>query len=280
MLRPSRLILAAVALIATTCAAWAEERPLRVILLPFTNTLSLMEMYQPLREHLQTALGRPVHLFGAADFTNHFQDVRRRDYDLAITGPHFGAWAVAHGAVPVLRYKPMLKPVLVVRAADGVTRPEQLKGKIVALSNRLSVSSITGESWLAKQGMLAGRDYKLVVSPTHTTAIMAVAMGEADAAITTHTPVQQAPDDVKAAIREIESPEAVPHLFTIANPALPPTQVAAIKSAILSFAETEAGKAFLAKSGYQGYVEISQSDLDLLKTPVALLADIVPEAAQ
>lgn len=280
MTGPLRLVLAAVALMATTCAAWAQERPLRIILLPFTNTMSLMEMYQPLREHLQAATGRPVHLYGAADFTNHFSDVRRRDYDLAITGPHFGAWAVAHGAVPVVRYRPMLKPVLVVRAADGISGPAQLKGRTVALSNRLSVSSITGEAWLADLGLAAGKDYRLVVSPTHTTAIMAVVMGEADGAITTHTPVQQAPEDVRAAVRVIESPEGVPHLFTIANPALPAGDVAALKAAILAFGETEAGKAFLAKSGYQGYVDISAADLDRLRAAVQLLGDIVPEAAQ
>lgn len=279
MLGPKRLVLAAFAVIAMTCAAWAQERPLRIVLLPFTNTLTLMEMYQPLREHLQHATGRQVHLFSAADFTNHFQDIRRHDYDLAITGPHFGAWAIGHGAQPLVRYKPMLKPVLVVRAQDGITEPAQMKGKIVALSNRLSVSSIIGESWLAKQGLQAGRDYRLVVSPTHTTAIMAVAMGEADGAITTHTPIQQAPADVRAAIRVIEATDGVPHLFTIASPAMPPEQAALLKAAILGFADTEPGKTFLGKTGYQGYVDISTDDLELLHTAVALLAEIAPEAA-
>lgn len=287
---PLRLALAAVALMAASCAAfglmaascaaWAQERPLRVALLPFTNTLSLMEMYQPLREHLQAATGRPVHLFSAADFANHFQDLRRRDYDLAVTGPHFGAWAIAHGAVPLARYKPELKPVLVVRAANGITDPAQLKGRVVALSNRLSVSSITGEAWLAHLGLSAGKDYRLMISPTHTTAIMAVVMGEADAAITTHTPVQQAPDDVRAAVRMIESPDGVPHLFTIANPALPAGQAAALKAAILAFGDSEAGKAFLTKSGYQGYVDITPGDLDRLRVAVRLLGEVVTDAAE
>lgn len=275
-----RLMLAAVAVVAVSCAGWAQEKPLRVILLPFTNTMSLMELYQPLRTHLQTALGRPVHLFTAADFTTHFRNVRDRDYDLAITGPHFGAWAVAHGAVPVLRYAPTLKPVLVVRADGAITTPEQLRGKVVTLSNRLSVSSITGEAWLARLGLHAGSDYRLTESPTHTTAIMAVVMGEADGAITTHTPVRQAPEDVRKAIRVIESPSGVPHLFTLANPALPTDEVARIKAALLDFAQTDSGKAFLARSGYQGYRDISEQDLEVLQGPVNLLQAIVPESAQ
>lgn len=276
-----RLALAVIGLMAAgTGCGRAQESPLRVVLLPFTNTMSLMEMYQPLREHLQGALGRPVHLFTAADFATHFRNVRDNDYDLAITGPHFGAWALDHGAQPVLRYSPTLRPVLVVRADSPITAPEQLRGHVVALSNRLSVSSITGEAWLAQLGLNAGKEYRLMESPTHTTAIMAVVLGEADGAITTHTPVRQAPEDVRRAIREIESPAGVPHLFTIATPAMPAAEVARIKAALLAFAQTDSGKAFLERSGYQSYRDISAKDLETLKAPVALLQAIAPETAQ
>lgn len=260
--------------------AWAQDRPLRVALLPFTNTMRLMEMYQPLRESLQATLGQPVHLFTAADFDSHFRLVRDRDYDIAITGPHFGAWAIAHGARPLLRYSPTLKPILVVRADSPITSPLDLHGKVLTLSNRLSVSSITGQAWLAGLGLTEGRDYRLTVSPTHTTAIMSVVMGEADAAITTHTPVQQAPEDTRKAIRIIESPEGVPHLFTIANPAMPAEQAARIKAALLTFADTAAGKEFLEHSGYRSYRDISDQDLESLRGPVSLMSGIVPEAAQ
>lgn len=260
--------------------AWAQDKPLRVALMPFTNTMRLMEMYQPLRESLQATLGRPVYLLTAADYESYFRLMREQGYDIAVTGPHFGAWAIAHGARPLLRYGPTLKPILVVRADSPITSPLDLHGKVLTLSNRLSVSSITGQAWLAGLGLTEGRDYRLTVSPTHTTAIMSVVMGEADAAITTHTPVQQAPEDTRKAIRVIESPKGFPHLFTIASPTMPAEQAERVKAALLTFADTAAGKDFLESSGYRSYRDISAEDLESLRGPVSLLSTIVPEAAQ
>ncbi|MEW5728579.1 MAG: phosphate/phosphite/phosphonate ABC transporter substrate-binding protein [Pseudomonadota bacterium] len=271
-----RTFLAATAAVISATAR-AQARPLRVVLLPFTDTMALMRMYQPLRSALGARLGRPVELFTAADFSAHFADIRKGDFDLAITGPHFGAWAVEHGHRPVLRYKPTLRPLVVVRKDSGITDVSALRGRVVALSNRLSVSSIAGEAWLASMGLRAGRDYRLQVSPTHTTAIMAVALGEVDAAITTHTPIRQAPEDVRGRLATIESPAGVPHLFTIANAAMPAAEAAAVRQALLDFAATAEGKAFLADSGYQDYVDITAADVAAMAPVIEVLTAILAE---
>ena len=67
--------------------AMAEDG-LRVLLLPFTNTATLMKVHQPIRQALQQKLGRPVELYTSADFSAHFDEIRRGDFDVAITGPH------------------------------------------------------------------------------------------------------------------------------------------------------------------------------------------------
>lgn len=253
--------------------------PLRISLLPFTDTLQVMKMYQPLRLSLQERLGRPVALFTAPDFTRHFADIRNGDFDLAITGPHFGAWAVQHGQVPLLRYKPMLKPVVVVRKDSGIVDVAALRGKTVVLSNRLSVSSISGEAWLAAGGLKAGRDYTLKVSPTHTTAIMSVALGEVNAAITTHTPLRQAPAEVTEKLTVIESPTGVPHLFTIANAALPPREVALLRQALLAFEASPEGQAFMKDSGYQAYVPLTDADVTALQPILEVLETVQKDSA-
>lgn len=272
-----RTFLAAAAAAVVPTATRAEARPLRVALLPFTDTMALLRMYQPLRSALGVRLGRPVELFTAADFAAHFADIREGDFDLAITGPHFGAWAVERGHRPLLRYKPMLRPLVVVRKDSGITDVSALRGRVVALSNRLSVSSISGEAWLASTGLRAGRDYRLQVSPTHTTAIMAVALGEVDAAITTHTPIRQAPEDVRGRLATIESPTGVPHLFTIANAAMPAAEAGAVRQALLDFAATAEGKAFLAESGYQDYVDITAADVAAMAPVIEVLTAILAE---
>jgi phosphonate transport system substrate-binding protein len=248
----------------------------RVLLLPYTNTVALMRVHQPLRAHLQQQLGQPVELFTSADFPAHFDEIKRGDYDIAVTGPHFGAWAVTHGARPLLRYSPSLSPILAVRKDSPIRTPEQVRGKVVILSNRISTSSLAGERWLADHGLLAGRDYTLRTSPTHTTAIMAVALGEADAAITTHTPLHQSPEDVRSRIDAVVAPIAVPHLFTIANHTLPDGDVRRFRAALLSFGESVAGKTFFAETGYQGYVALTAADVAAMGPIVDLLLKAMP----
>ncbi|OAN44669.1 hypothetical protein A6A04_07510 [Paramagnetospirillum marisnigri] len=246
-------------------ATASDTPPLRVILLPYSNTVTLMKVHQPLRLHLQDKLQRPVELFTSADFPGHFANIRQGEFDLAVTGPHFGAWAVEHGHVALLRYRPSLSPVLAVRRGSGITGPNDLRGKVVVLSNRLSTSSLGGEHWLSGQGLIAGKDYTLKVSPTHTSAIMAVTMGEADAAITTHTPIQQSPEDIRSKIAEIVSPISLPHLFTVANSRLAAGEVSAIREALLSFEASDAGKAFFTETGYLGYTPLSVTDMDAMR---------------
>ncbi|WP_173981110.1 phosphate/phosphite/phosphonate ABC transporter substrate-binding protein [Magnetospirillum sp. UT-4] len=273
-----RIWLIAMVAVLLSAAPAAAQAPLRVLLLPYTNAAALMRIHQPLREHLQRELGRPVELFTSADFVAHFEDIRKGDFDVAVTGPHFGAYAVQHGARALLRYRATLTPVLAVRKGTGLTDPAQLKGKVVSASNRLSTSSLAGERWLAERGLVAGRDYELRASATHTTAIMAVAMGEVDAALTTHTPIHQAPEDVRARIEAIPAPSGVPHLFTIARPTLPEAEVRTVRAAFLAFGESAAGREFFAASGYQGYVPLTAEDVAAMRPVVDLLLTALPKA--
>jgi phosphonate transport system substrate-binding protein len=249
----------------------AEPAPLKVIVLPYTNTVTLMKVHQPLRQHLQVTLGRPVELFTSVDFPSHFDSIRQGDFDVAITGPHFGAWAVDHGHQPLVRYSATLSPVLAVRTNSGITGPHDIRGKVVVMSNRLSSSSLAGIHWLKAEKLEPDRDYTLRESPTHTAAIMAVAMGEADAAITTHTPIRQAPEDIREKVVAVVSPVGFPHLFTIANANTPKERIEPLIQAFISFEATEAGRRFIDETGYQGYSRLSAADIEAMRPVVDFL---------
>lgn len=253
--------------------SWGGE-PLKVLLLPYTNTMALMKLNQPIRQALETHLGIPVILFTSANFEAHFDDIRHGNFDVAITGPHFGAWAVMHGHRPLLRYRPSLSPLLAVRKDGGITRPEQLRGKVVALSDALSSSSLGGQRWLAELGLSGGKDYQIMNSPSHTTAIMAVALGQADAAITTHTPIKQAAPEIAEQLRLVVSPFAMPHLFTIANQSLPADQAEKIKAALQAFQNSESGQSFMTSTGYLGYVELTPADVEAMRPVVSMLLTV------
>lgn len=266
------LVLCVLALAAGVARASAPgpTPPLRLGILPFNSTLALIKTHLPLRQHLQAELGRDVEIYTAHDYAAFHRDSLAGAFDLLITGPHFGVMALDHGWRPLFHYRTGLRPVFVVRAGSGLERPEQLKGKRIGLSNRLSVSSIVGLQWLAEQGLTPGEDYQVVERATHGAAIAAVAVGDLDAALTTHTPLRQVPPDVRAKVTEWPTSVEVPHLMTLAHARLGADAIERVRRALLRFQDTVEGQAFFRDTGYLGYRDVAPEALRALRPYVAV----------
>jgi len=258
-------VFALFALVLNTATLAAEPAPLRLGIMPFNSTLALIKTHQPLRQHLQQALGRSVEIYTSPDYADFLRDSLSGSYDLLITGPHFGILCLDSGYEPLFHYKASLRPIFVVAKASGITSHEQLRGKRIGLSNRLSVSSIVGMQWLEDKGLEANKDYFVLEKTTHGAAIAGVAVGDLDAALTTYTPLKQVPEDVRAKVREIATDVSVPHLMTLAHDRLGSAEIERIRAALNGFQATPEGQAFFRDTGYQGYAPIAPADLKALK---------------
>jgi len=262
LLRPlARLAGLLVLLLSVTTAFAAEPAPLRLGIMPFNSALALIKTHQPLRQHLESRLGRKVDIFTSADYYTFINELLDGHYDLAIAGPHFGVMAAERGWQPLVRYRVDLQPLFVVGANSSIARLADLRGKRIGLASRLSISSIGGVKWLNDQGLRLGQDYQLFERATHGAAVAAVAVGELDAALTTHTPLKQIPEDVRAKVRTLPLDVKVPHLMTLAHPRLGKPAIAAVSQALHAFEATEEGRAFFKSTGYEGYRNISPQDL-------------------
>lgn len=257
-------------LLAGTTAMAADPPPLRLGIMPFNSALALIKTHQPLRQYLQQSLGRPVEIFTAPDYAAFQRDSLAGGFDLLITGPHFGVMCLDKGYEPLFHYKASLKPIFVVRPDSGIRGWEQLRGRRIGLSSRLSVSSIVGLKWLDDKGLELGRDFQVEEKVSHGAAIAAVAVGELDAALTTFTPLRQVPADVQARVTHFATDAAVPHLMTLAHGRLGGPELARLRAALLAFPSSPEGVAFFRDTGYQGYEPISAADIKALKpyTPI------------
>lgn len=245
--------------------------PLKLGIMPFNSALALIKTHQPLRQALEQRLGRPIEVFTEADYTSFVRESLAGRYDLLITGPHFAVMSIEKGYVPLVHYKAPLQPVFVVRTSAAINDAEGLKGRTVALSSRFSISSIGGMKWLADKGLLPGRDYQIREYPTHGAAVAAVAVGEADAALTTHTPLRQVPKDVSDQVRLLPSEIRIPHLMTLAHERLGKEVIEQVRLALLEFAASQEGQQFFRETGYQGYDSVSDADIRALQPYVSLV---------
>jgi len=267
--------LGALPLAPMAAAAAPDRTALRFGIMPFNSTLALFKTHQPLRQYLQAALGRPVELYTAADYFSFLNASLAGSYDLAITGPHFGIMSQQKGYEPLVRYKAILQPVFVVRPNSGIRNLEDLRGKRIGLSSRLSMSSIGGVKWLLDHDLRMGRDYQLFERATHGAAVAAVAVGELDAALTTHTPLRQVPEDVRAKVAIMPIDVRVPHLMTIAHGRLGKATIARLRQTLLDFGDTPEGQSFFQDTGYEGYSEITAGDLAALAPYVELTRSLL-----
>ena len=251
-------------------AQQAVVQPLRLAVHPYASTLALINTYRPLQQYLGSVLGRPVEFYTAPSFEGFVDTLLAGGYDIVISPPHFAVMAVEKYYVPLLHYQTQLEPVLVVRADSKLNRPEDFRGKRIAMADRSAFIRLVTVKWLGDHGLEAGRDYQIDERPNHGASISAAAMGEADAGLATFTALRQLPADLQQQVRAIGTGQRFAHLFTIAHRRLGETDIARIKQALLAFPDTPDGRQFMEKSAFKGYEEISAEELRAVKPYVDL----------
>jgi len=271
LIRVTRFLALALVVLPAISLAWAEQSALRLGIMPFNSTLALIKTHQPLRQHLEAELKRPVEIFTSPDYALFHRDSLAGQFDLLITGPHFGVMCIEQGYTPMFHYKTSLRPIFVVGKTSGIDQIGKLKGKRIGLSNRLSVSSIVGLQWLGELGLQSGRDFQVFEKTTHGAAIAGVAVGDLDAALTTFTPLKQVPADIRAKVTELPTSVQVPHLMTLAHHRLGPAQLEQVRAALQRFPATPEGQAFFRDTGYLGYDPVSAADLKALQPYVPIV---------
>lgn len=250
--------------LAVSSVAWGEM-PLRLGIMPFNSPLALLRAHQPLREHLQARLGVPVELQTSPDFPRYVEDVLAGRFDVIILAPHFAMIAYQDvGYRPLVHYRSLLEPLLVVRKESDIQRPGQVKGKTVAAASKLALVTIVGLQRFRQDGVLYPSMVKIDERVTHGAAIAAVALGEVDAALTVETTLRQVPEDVRAKIRSISLGTALPHLVTMAHPALGNARSEKLAAAFAEFPGTEGGQKFFRETAYGGYDVFDRDDMKRL----------------
>jgi phosphonate transport system substrate-binding protein len=244
--------------------------PLKLGIMPFNSTLALIRVHQPLATHLEKSVGRKVQIVGSTDYFTHVNQLLAGDFDLVITGPHFGVMAAEKGYQPLVRYAADLRPSFVVREDSTIKGAADLRGKRLGMPSRLAVISSSGVKWLDEQGMRIHQDYRTVEYASHGAAIAAVAAGEVDAALSANTAWTQVPESVRGKTRLLPLDIRMPHLLTLAHTRLPKADIERVRQALHNFGDTPAGQTFFRETGYQGYAEITRTDLEKLRPFIEL----------
>jgi len=272
---PSALL--GLALISTQLRA--APPPLEIGIFPYLSTRTVLTLHQPLRHYLEKTSGRQVQLYTAPDFKTFVERTQHGDYDVVVTAPHFARLAQTEaGYAPLAMYTRELHGLVVVAKDSTYKDLGDLRGKSVAIPNRLAIVTSMSLQLLRDRGLQPGSDFKLLAAASHNSGVLSVQRGESQAAIVSVTALQQMPDELKDSVRVLATTGEVPHVMYLAHSRLDPAEMDKLRNALLRFAESPEGRAFLQANGFEGLRPVEEVDLKRMDPYVKELKHMLGQA--
>lgn len=187
MMKRLTAFLASLLLVVSTTVQAEGRNPdtLKVALLPDENASKLIQRNQPLKAHLEDALGKEIELIVTTDYSSMIEAMRFGRIDIAYFGPLSYVLAKSKSeiepfAVLVTDGRPTYRSVIIGNREMGIDSYADLKGKNVAFGDQASTSShLMPRRELMNHELKADADYKPRYTGAHDAAAVAVQNGNA-----------------------------------------------------------------------------------------------------
>lgn len=237
--------------------AWAQDR-LKIGVAPHTSARIILEMYQPLRQHLERVLQLPVDIITAPDFSVFARNALAGHYDLAVTTGHQARLLQSDaGYLPLVTYRADFKAVALVKVDGPIARPRDLAGRPVLGLSPTSQVTLWGKYWLAdnKIKTLPMR----YVSASDSVAQLLIA-GEAATGFTSLANYQNLPADIRKQLRILAQSSPMLGRVYMLNPARKALREK-LNVALAGFATSQAGQQYFSTYKLEGYRAVRQREL-------------------
>jgi len=227
---------------------------------PHTSARVILEMYQPLRQQLEKALGEPVEVVTAPDFTEFARRMLHQDYDIAITTGHQARLAQTDAQyLPLITYAADFRAVALVPGDSPIKSARDLKGKPVLGLSPTSLVTLWGQHWLRQNG---DPDTLRYVSASDSVARLVLA-GEAVAGFTSLANYQSLARDVQAQMKFLVISEPLAGRVYMLNKRQQ-ARKDRIDAALQTFAESSEGRAYFEKYKLEGYRKLKPHELEAM----------------
>lgn len=252
---------------AVLAEAQTQVKALQVGILPISTTRTLIKNYQPLQVYLERELKRPVELVTAHDFkTFHFSTIEGK-FDVVITAAHLGRLAQTTAQyVPLARYKAPHRTLLIVAKDQPLKSVQELRGKVLAGLDPITLAMNESMLWLREQGLQAGVDFTLLETPTPISAAYSVKNHESVMAVSSPQGLKQLPEDLRGSVEIFATLPELPSLLWLANPRMK-SEIPKLKAALLGFTPLSSeGAIFYETTGYMGMREVTNNEMQSMDT--------------
>jgi phosphonate transport system substrate-binding protein len=242
--------------------AHAQGSSFKVGIAPHTSARVILEMYQPLRLHLERALGQPVEIQTAPDFTEFGRRALNQEYDLAVTTGHQArVYQTDAGYLPLLTYKADFKAVALVAKDSKYRKPTDLNGTTVLALSPSSLVSLWGVRWLKSNNI---KELTVRYVSAADSVSRQVLAGDAALAFTSLANYQKLPAEQQDALRIFAESEAMAGRVYLLNKRQS-AQQAKVDAALWSFAASDEGRKYFEQNKLEGYRKLRPKELEAME---------------
>ncbi|WP_305530957.1 phosphate/phosphite/phosphonate ABC transporter substrate-binding protein [Sulfuricurvum sp.] len=239
-------------------AATPLAKPFLIGVAPHTSARIIIEMYQPLRNHLEKTLQQPVEIVTAPDFTEFARRAMAKQYDLVVTTGHQVRLLQSDAAyLPLLTYQADFRAVLLVAADSPYHRPADLAGTTVFGLSPSSLVTLWGQHWLHRNAV---PNVTLSYTSASDSTVALVLKGTGSAAFISFPNYHSLPAALQGRVRFLD--ESLPMAGRVY--ALAPRQSmrkTAIETALWAFAKTPEAQAYFTRFKLEGYRPLKAREL-------------------
>ncbi len=248
--------------VATLPVSAAEPTPFVLGVAPHTSARVILEMYQPLRRHLEAVLKQSVEVQTAPDFTEFAKRALNQEYDLAITTGHQARlYQTDAGYLPLLTYQADFKAVALVPKDSKIRSAADLKGTTVLGLSPTSLVTLWGLHWLKTQ-KVPEINVRYVSAADSVSRL--VLSGEASAAFTSLANYQKLPADQREQLRIVAESESMAGRVYMLNKRWT-SRLNIIDKALWSFAASPEGKQYFEQNKLDGYRKLRTRELEAME---------------
>jgi phosphonate transport system substrate-binding protein len=225
---------------------------------PHTSARVILEMYQPLRQYMEKALGVPVEIVTAPDFDTFAKRGLANEFDMAVTTGHQARLFQTDAKyLPLLTYKADFRAVALVAEGGPIHKAADLKGKPVLGLSPASLVTLWGLHWL-RENKLDTSTVKFV-SASDSVAQLIIA-GDAAAGFTSLANYQKLTPAVRGQLRILAESKPMAGRVYVLNMRQEALQKK-VDAALWAFSATPEAKAYFEKNKLEGYRKLRANEL-------------------
>lgn len=257
----------------------ASEKVLRFGVLPYTSANRLVKVFSPIKRYLELKLNRKIELSTTTSYKTFLARTKSQYYDIALTPPHFALLLERYfGYKQLARVSGELYAVVIVQADSPYNNIRDLRGKVIATPDKMSMISLLGEKLFADNGLYWPGDIRFIAKSSQYSAGIATALGETDASIIFFPPFKKymVSNEFQKELRVLAKTTSAPHAVFIAKSSF--SKLSILKSALLrTRRDMTNGAAYLRSTGVEDIVDIDPNVSEFLERYVRLLIGYQPE---